>query len=43
MPNNSFRYRPQYAVIVICKDEAEQRRRFDALKKRNWKLKVVSV
>ena len=42
-PATKFKYKPQYGVIVLCKDEAEQRRRFESLKKRNWKLRVVCV
>ena len=35
------RYREQYGVIVICKDERHQKRVYEALLKQGYKLKVV--
>ena len=47
MANNSKAaatpHKSQYGVIVICESEADQKVKFEALKKRKWKLKVVSV
>lgn len=39
----SFNYKEQYAVVVICKDEAEQKEIYDRLKEEGFKLKVVAV
>ena len=39
----SFKYKEQYAVIVLCKDEAEQESIYDRLKAEGYQLKVVSV
>ena len=40
-----LRYREQYAVIVMCKDEAEQRRTYNALQRRyaQKRLRVVAT
>lgn len=38
-----FNYRQQYGVIAICKDEAEQIRIYNELKKMGLTLKVVTV
>ncbi len=38
-----FKYRPQFGVIVICKDEREQARTYKTLLKLGHKLKVVTV
>ena len=38
-----FNYQQQYGVIVICKDEAEQVRIYEELKKQGLTLKVVTV
>lgn len=40
---NGFKYRQQWAVIVICEGEAHQKTVFDALKAQGFKLKVVVV
>ena len=39
------RYREQYAVIVICRDEAEQERTYRSLQRRyqNSRLRVVAT
>ncbi|MEI8312044.1 MAG: hypothetical protein WCH98_14940 [Verrucomicrobiota bacterium] len=36
-------YKPRYGIIVVCKDEADQIRKFEQLKKRGLKLRVVVV
>lgn len=38
-----FRYRDQYGVIVMCADEAEQKRVYEDLHARGLKVKVVTV
>ena len=38
-----FRYKEQYAVIVICRDETEQEEIYNRLRKEGYKLKVVAV
>lgn len=43
MTKRNFTYREQYGVIVICKDEREQKRIYDSLIKQGLKLKVVTV
>lgn len=40
---SSFKYKQQYAVIVICQDEKEQAKIYDRLKGEGYKLKVVAV
>ena len=35
------RYREQYGVIVICRDEKHQKRVYEDLKSKNYKIKVV--
>jgi hypothetical protein len=40
---NGFKYRPQYGLIVLCKDETDQRRRYARLVKMGMKPKVVCV
>jgi len=40
---STFNYKPQFAVIVVCENERDQKAKFNALKKRGWKLKVVCV
>lgn len=41
---NGFKYREQFGVIVICKDERHQAEVFQNLKKQGHKkLKVVTV
>ena len=42
-PKHSFKYREQYGVIVLCKNEAEQRRVYEQLKARGLNLRVVKV
>lgn len=43
MNKKEMKYTPKYGVIVLCKDEKEQKTVFDSLKKKGMKLKVVSV
>lgn len=38
-----FSYKPQYAVIVICSDEDDQKGIYNRLKEEGYKLKVVAV
>ena len=38
-----FTYKQQYGIIAICKDEAEQIRLYEELKKQGLTLKVVTV
>lgn len=40
---NGFVYRPQYGVVVVCADEAEQQQTYAVLKQQGYKLKVVTV
>ena len=39
----SFSYKEQYAVVVMCKDEEDQKSIYDRLKAEGYKLKVVAV
>ncbi len=49
MPTNkspkkhSFTYRAQYGIIIICRDEAEQRTVYERLLSKGYKLRVVTV
>lgn len=38
-----FKYKEQYGVIVLCKDEKEQEEIYNRLLKEGFKLKVVTV
>lgn len=38
-----FVYKPKYAVIVMCKDEVEQKSIFEKLQQMGLAIKVVSV
>jgi len=40
---NGFRYRQQYGVIVLCKNEREQTRVYNVLSRRGLDCKVVTV
>lgn len=40
---NKFKYHQQYGVIVICKDEAEQKAVYERLAAQGLTLKVVCV
>ena len=39
----NFKYKPQYGVVVICEDEAEQQDIYERLLADGYKLKVVTV
>lgn len=45
VPRNriKYRYRQQFGVIVVCRDEGEQRRTFNRLRRLGFKLRVVTV
>lgn len=43
MPMSKFNYKEQYGVIVICKDEKEQKAVYDRLLAMGLTLKVVAV
>lgn len=38
-----FRYRQRFGLIIECRDEAEQERRYESLRKKGWKVRVVVV
>jgi len=38
-----FRYKPQYAVVVVCSDEKDQEETYIRLKAEGYTLKVVAV
>lgn len=38
-----FNYKPQFGVIVLCKDERHQERIFNKLKKDGYNLKVIEA
>ena len=40
---NGFHYRQQYGVIVLCKNEREQARAYNVLRRRGYDCKVVTV
>jgi len=42
-PKHSFKYREQYGVIVLCKDESDQHRVYEQLKAKGFNLRVVTV
>jgi hypothetical protein len=39
----AYRYRQQYGVIIVCKDETSQRCAFNRLRRQGYKLRVVTV
>lgn len=39
----NYKYKEQYGVVVICKDEKEQKEIYDRLLAEGLTLKVVSV
>lgn len=44
MRRHPFKYKPQFAVIVVCKDEADHRRVFARLRDLGFdRLRAVSV
>ncbi|WEE79563.1 hypothetical protein LZ683_09485 [Comamonas testosteroni] len=40
---NGFKYRPQFGLVINCKDESEQQKIYARLMKQGLKLKVVCV
>lgn len=38
-----YEYKPQYGIVVICKDENEQKAVFEQLSSEGLTLKVVCV
>ena len=40
---NGFKYKEQFGVIVVCKDEAEHKSVFQQLKKLGLRIKLVRV
>jgi hypothetical protein len=42
-PAQKFQYKPRHGIVVMCDGEADQQRKFEQLRKRGWKLKVVVV
>ena len=40
---SGFSYKEQYAVIVMCKDEEDQKEVYNRLSAEGYKLKVVAV
>lgn len=40
---NGFKYKPQFGLIIVCKDEAEQQKRYAELVRQGYKVKVVAV
>ena len=40
---NGFKYKQQYGVIIVCKDEQHQSDLYKQLKQAGHKLKVVTV
>lgn len=40
---NGFKYKEQFGVIVVCRDEAEHRAVYERLKAEGYKCRVVRV
>jgi hypothetical protein len=40
---NGFKYRPQFGVVVLCKDERHQAKVYEALQRLGYRCKVVAV
>lgn len=40
---NGFKYRPQFAVIVLCTDETQQAQVYENLRAQGYPCKVVAV
>lgn len=38
-----YKYKPQFGVIVICKDEKDQKKVYERLKEEGLTLKIVNV
>jgi len=41
--SSGFKYKPQFGVIVVCKDERDQERVYNQLRRGPRKVKVVTV
>lgn len=42
-PKKSYAYKPQYGLVILCKNEDEQIELFNKLKAQGLQLKVVTV
>lgn len=40
---NGFKYKPQFGLVIRCKDEAQQRQLYASLLEQGLKAKVVCV
>ena len=40
---NGFKYRQQYGIVVLCRDETDQANRYQQLKALGLALRVVAV
>ena len=40
---SKYTYKKQYGIVVICQDEADQKKQYDKLQKLGLTLKVVCV
>lgn len=40
---NGFRYKPQFGVVVVCKDEAEHKAVYERLRAEGYTCKAVRV
>jgi len=40
---NGFKYKEQFGVIVVCKDEEEHRKVYDQLTRKGYKARTVRV
>lgn len=40
---NGYRYKSQFGLVVLCKDEDDQRVKFDRVSRMGWPVKVVTV
>lgn len=45
LPRNRIKYqhRSQFGLIVVCRDERDQRRGYDRLRRQGYKVRVVTV
>ncbi|ABO60649.1 hypothetical protein NX868_19425 [Burkholderia thailandensis] len=40
---NGYKYKPQFGIVVICRNETDQQAIYHVLRKQGYKLKVVCV
>jgi hypothetical protein len=40
---SNYAYRPKFGIIVICESEEEQKKTYESLHTKGYKLKVVNV